>query len=228
MFIDKITSDSSLPPGVAMAVTFLSLGKETDTGIVVKHIKSSKKAKRRLYSLLYVHEHQGLSSVQKGEIFKHFIEEEYEPLKYHMTLFSGLYLINENISKLHNFSINSNSELVRCTSIWSLSKLGEYESLMERISKELPIAKEDESTALLAASLYLINTDKNSQEMLLLKDYFLDNFYDEEKQQFYDTVIQSIDFSPELMAFLLWQVGYEFVDIKNWNSLNLDWLISKV
>ncbi len=225
MFIDKITSNSLPPPGVGMTISFLSLGKETDTSVVVKHIKSVKKASRRLYCLLYVHEYQELTIIQKREIFKPFIDEEFESLKYHMVLFSGLYHITENISKLQDLGMNHPNELVRCAAIWSRAKLGDHKDLFERIKVESPNVEEDESISLLAASLYLINNNKNSQEMLFLKDYFLDNFYDEGKKQFYDLILHNVDFSSELIAYLLWQIGYKYKTIDDWRSLDLDWLI---
>jgi hypothetical protein len=63
--------------------------------------------------------------------------------------------------------------------------------------------------------------------MLLLKEFFLKNYYDKEKQQFNKNTLQNIDFSPDFISHILWKVGYNFPNLNHWDILELDWLISK-
>ncbi|MHA1124376.1 MAG: hypothetical protein ACTSO7_08870 [Candidatus Heimdallarchaeota archaeon] len=194
---------------------------------IISQIKAISDYNIRLYALLFIYELEEIETTIKKKIFSEFLFDTNTNIQFHMILFAGIYYNEESLSSLQKIKYNSN-DLILSTTIWSLAKLGQHDGLTDMIANQLSTLDDDRALTLLVAALYIICNDKNSQEILLLRDYFLKNFYDEKKQCLFDEVAQSIDFSPEFIGYLLWQSGYKYVTLKAWKLLELDWLISNM
>lgn len=229
MFIDTIIKDPEevLPRDLLKDIEKLDHGDSNLIQSVITQIHNLQNNEIKIYALILIHDMDTISLKTKQKVFIDFINDSYCDIRYHMVLFAGLYHIKESIPILLELSATDTNALVRSTIFWSLVKFNIQEGLLEKISHELQEPKDDLSLSFLAASLYLLNNKKDSAEMLLLKDFFLKNFFNKKKHQFTEAVQQSIDFSPEFISHLLWKAGYDFPRIATWQILELDWLISK-
>ena len=227
MLIDTIIGNPEeiLPKELHDELEVLVQGNSKVVDSIITQIKAIQDDQKRKFALLFIYELE-IGIEFKKKIYNEFIFDTSSDIQYHIILFAGMYNIAESISALQTIK-NTSKDFIQYAAIWALVKIGHSEGLTNQITEKLSKVKDDRALTLVAAALYLLNNNKNSQEMLLLKDYFLNNFYDEEKQQFYDIVLQSIDFSHELIAHLLWHVGYKFVEILDWDDLQLDWLINR-
>ncbi len=227
MLVDTIIGnpDDILPKELLESLEVLANGNNTIVDKTINQIESLQKDQQRLYALLFLYELKIITLEVRKKIFSKFISDSNKNIQFHMVLFSGMYNIEASVPNLQLIRKNSD-DLIQCTALWALTKFGHHEGLINQIIEKLTMVKDDRAITLLAASLYLLNNDKNSYEMLLLKDYFLNNFFDEERHCLNEITAQSIDFSPHFMGYLLWQVGYKFITIIDWNLLNLNWLIS--
>jgi len=229
MLIDTIIERPKkiLPRELYINIERITKGNSKVVESIINQIKTIQDDKNRMFALLFIFELDDINVDIKKKIFSEFLSDTNNNIQFHMILFAGIYYIEESLSTLHTIKTTSEN-LILCTTIWSLAKLGRYEGLTNQIAEQLSTLEDDRALTLVASALYLICNDKNSREILLLKDYFLKNFYDEKKQCLFDVVAQSVDFSPEFIGYLLWQSGHEYITISNWSTLDLDWLISKM
>jgi len=228
MFVDIIIGNPAeiLPKKLLDELELLVPDNTNSVASIIAQIKAIHDNETRIFALLFIDSLE-IEVDYKRQIFSEFLFDSSSDIQYHMVLFVGKYTLSESISALQTIK-NTSDGLNQCTAIWSLAKLDYHDGLTNQIIEIFPKVKNERALALLAVALYLVNNNANSQEMLFLKDYFLANCYDEEKQHFFPTILQTSTFSPELIAHLLWQVGYKFVEFHSWNSLDIDWLINDV
>lgn len=191
---------------------------------IIAQIKAIQDDQNRMYALLFIYELKEIDVEIKKKIFNEFIFDRCSDIQYHMVLFAGRYNIAESISALQTIN-NTSEDLIQCAAIWALAKLGHLEGLTNQIVDNLSKVKDDRALTLIAATLYLFDNNSDSHEILLLKAYFLANFYDAQLDRFNDFVQKGVDFSPYFIAHLLWKVGYKFEKLDHWDLLDLEWLI---
>lgn len=116
---------------------------------------------------------------------------------------------------------------VRVRVYWVLAKYSDFPDLLEMILLDFNIATEDNELILLAAALYLLNNDPTSYGMRFLKEYYLEHYFDLEKNELKVSLTGYHGYPAQIIGLILWEAGIKLYKRGSLEQYNLRWLISK-
>ncbi len=117
-------------------------------------------------------------------------------------------------------------EETRAKAIWALTKFS-VGITFEQVREELISAKKDRTRIFLAGALYLLNSSYQSREMIFLSKYYLQHYFDVEKEELKVDFTGDYGRSAIVIGLILWDVGYEIFATNTLDFYGLNWLIEK-